>query len=461
VRIIARSARSGAEGALAIRRSRHRGLKLRLVPDEIISMGVQTKPIASARALIEDGGLRAVFQPIVDLRDGTRIGHEALARGPVGSELEMPEDLFAAAVAEGILERFDRACRSCAVTTALAAGFDEEHLLFLNVEPAGLDAGEILDVNGDGDFARVSIVVELTERALAARPSEVLAAVRWLRERNCRIALDDVGIDPRSLGLMPFVAPDVIKLDRRLTQGLLPASSVARVIHAVRAEAERSGALILAEGIENEGHWQRAVAMGAKLGQGWHFGRPGELAAVGDPDRYEDERMAVQVSLPRRSPDEDHSETPFERIARPDGTLIGNKRLLLALSRQLEEEAFALQRESVVLATFQDASFFTSKVRERYQRLAAEVALVGALGVGIPDRPGSGVRGASLEPDDRLGGEWDVVVVGPHFAGAFVARDLGDGGPDFERRFEYFVTYDRAQVIEAARPLLRHLVRIH
>ena len=29
--------------------------------------------------------------------------------------------------------------------------------------------------------------VELTERALTARPKEVLGAVRWLRRRGCRI----------------------------------------------------------------------------------------------------------------------------------------------------------------------------------------------------------------------------------------------------------------------------------
>ena len=348
----------------------------------------------------------------------------------------MPGKLFPAAVQEGILQRFDRACRSCAVSTALAAGLDDEHLLFLNAEPAGIDTGEILDRSAESDFERVSIVVELTERALASRPSEVLAAVRWLRERNCRIALDDVGIDPRSLGLMPFVAPDVIKLDRRLTQGLLPQAAFARVIHAVRAEAERSGAVILAEGIENEEHWQRAVAMGAKLGQGWHFGHPGDLTIPAD---HGNDGMAIPASLPRRSPDDDHSETPFERIARPDEILSGDKRLLLALSRQLEEEALTLQGESVVLSTFQDARFFTPKVRRRYENLADRAALVGALGIGIPDHPGAGVRGASLDRGDRLGGEWDVVVIGPHFSGAFVARDLGYSGPDFERRFEYFM----------------------
>ena len=98
-------------------------------------------------------------------------------------------------------------------------------------------------------------------------------------------------------------------------------------------------------------------------------------------------------------------------------------------------------------------------MRRRYERIAARAALVGVLGVGIPSRPGDGIRGAGLRPEDPLQGEWDVVVVGSHFAGAFVARDLGDTGPDSERRFEYFMTYDRERVTAAAGALLRHLVR--
>ena len=78
----------------------------------------------------------------------------------------------------------------------------------------------------------------------------------------------------------------------------------------------------------------------------------------------------------------------------------------------------------------------------------------------MPDAARAGASGApSLVADDPLQGEWDVVVVGPHFAGAFVARDLGDDGADVERRFEYFMTYDRERVTDAARALLRRLIR--
>jgi EAL domain-containing protein (putative c-di-GMP-specific phosphodiesterase class I) len=422
-------------------------------------MATYTSRSDTAAGVMHGGGLRMLYQPIVELAEQDVIGYEALARGPVGSPLELPAELFGAAHREGILADFDRACREHALAEAPERGLGADDLLFLNVEPAGLEKEGILDRFREDELGRVSVVVELTERALASRPSEVLAAVRWLRERGCRIALDDVGVDRRSLGLMPFVSPDVIKIDLSLTQNRLPEALGARVINAVRAECERSGAVILAEGIETEAHLRRALAMGAKLGQGWLFGRPAPLDS-GEIRKAGRRTAGRRALVPRRGADEHDERTPFERIADPSSVLIGDKRLLLSLSRQLEQEAFAVQDEAVVLATFQDARFFGDGMRRRYERIAAKAALVGAIGVGMPPRPGKGVKGADLHANDRLQGEWDVVVVGPHFAGAFVARDLGDeGGDDDERRFEYFMTYDRERVTTAAQALLRHLIR--
>ena len=83
---------------------------------------------------------------------------------------------------------------------------------------------------------------------------------------------------------------------------------------------------------------------------------------------------------------------------------------------------------------------------------------MGALGFGLGEEPAAGVRGAGLRDDEALFGEWDVAVIGPHFAGAFVARDLGDTGADGDRRFDFFVTYERELVVRAARALMARIV---
>ncbi len=402
--------------------------------------------------LLGSGGLRAVYQPIVDLETGRVAGYEALARGPVGSRLEAPSDLFAAARVEGLEGELDRACREVALDGAVAAGMSSAGLLFLNAEPGGLDESGALGRLGEGGSERVSVVVELTERALATRPAEVLAAVRWLRERGCRVALDDVGVDPRSLALMPFVAPDVVKLDIALIQDRLDPIATARVLSAVGAEAERSGAALVAEGIETQEHLERARAVGASMGQGWLFGRPGEIERAVSP--------AGRLRLPRRYPAVAALGTPFGRIADARAMRVGDEKLLQAMSHQLEGEALVQRGEAVVLANFQDARYFTGATRRRYERLSESAALVGATGAGISTRPGGAVRGASLDSEDPLRSEWDVVVVTPHFAAAFVAREL-QGERSGRRVFEYFATHDRALAIEAARPLLRRIVRTH
>ena len=80
-----------------------------------------------------------------------------------------------------------------------------------------------------------------------------------------------------------------------------------------------------------------------------------------------------------------------------------------------------------------------------------------ALGVGMHREPAPGVRGVRLSADEALRGEWNVTVLGPHFGAAFVAPDLGDGGPDHERRFDFAMTHDRELVTEVAQSMMRRL----
>ena len=114
----------------------------------------------------------------------------------------------------------------------------------------------------------------------------------------------------------------------------------------------------------------------------------------------------------------------------------------------------------MLLAAFEDAAHFTSGTARRYEALAGRCAFVAALGAGMGSTPITGVRGADLAADDALAGEWVVVVVGPHFGGALIAKDLGDTGPDRERRFDAAITYDRDLVLDAARSLFDRITPI-
>jgi DICT domain-containing protein len=194
---------------------------------------------------------------------------------------------------------------------------------------------------------------------------------------------------------------------------------------------------------------ERARALGATLGQGYALGRP-------DPDVGRVDRGVTPVPLahgPARTP----ALTPFEAIAGRRTLRRGTKSLLLAISTELERQAAGLGQTGVLLASFQAARHFSGRTAARYSALAGELAFVGALGEGMGTAPAPDVRGADLGPGDPLCQEWDIAVVSPHFAAAFVARDLGDRGPESERRFDFALTHERRLALSAARLLMRHI----
>jgi EAL domain-containing protein (putative c-di-GMP-specific phosphodiesterase class I) len=417
-------------------------------------IGQRVRTAASAdigvNEIIDRTLLRSVFQPLVELSTTQVVGFEGLTRGPAGSPLESPLALLDAARSAGRLADLDWACRTSAVTGALEADLDPALTLFVNLEPEtlGTPCPPQLQPAWDQAARRLRIVTEFTERALARDPSALLRAVTASRSNGFAVALDDVGAEPASLALLPFVQPDVVKLDLRLVQDRTT-GEIAAIANAVRAYAEESGAVLLAEGIETVEHAQVALVLGATYGQGWLYGRPAALpAGTPAPDR----------PFPMlRPPDMERIRTPFEIVSAQRLASRSTKSLLLPMSRHLEEQALSGGGSHVILGCFQEAAHFTPFTKERYTELAAATALTAALGVHFPDVPAPGVRGVRFKAADALRNEWDVIVVGPHFAAALVALDCGDSGDDRQRRFDYVITHDRALVLAAARSLMHRL----
>jgi hypothetical protein len=289
-------------------------------------------------------------------------------------------------------------------------------------------------------------VVEISERAVLHRPADLLHTVDRIRDAGWGLAIDDVGINPESLALLPILDPDVVKLDLSVIQDR-PSRHTGSVLRAVLAQAERSGAAIVAEGIETPEHREIALGLGASLGQGWLFGRPGPLPFESGVEPTGPLAIRPVPSIARAAAPYDlvHERIPM-RTARKD--------LLLAISRDLEDQANRLNAAPVVLAAFQHVRHLTPGTVARYRELARRCAFVATFAVGLDPEPIPGVRGAALPPGDALCDEWTVVVLSGHFAGALVARDLGDTGPDGQRRFRYGITHDRHLVTETAAALL-------
>lgn len=411
--------------------------------------------VAALDEVIRERSVVSLYQPIFDIsspdvpRDRKPIvAFEALARGPKGSPVEFPDKLFGTARAVGRLAELDWVCRAAAVRGAMEAGLAAPFTLFCNMEPEAIDSAPPFDLRDIWERAKqeVRVMTEITERAMTLRPAELLATAGGIRDAGWGIALDDVGAEPASLALMPFLDPDVVKLDLRLIQDT-PTEDLAEVINAVNAEAERSNLTILSEGIETEAHERTSLAFGATLGQGWLYGEPRPL-----PNPLPEATKQVQLlgrKLGARQ----------ARVSRIVGTIQsirrGTKPILHSMSKHLETQARSLGETAVVLALFEDAQFLAGATRARYEELARATAFVGAIGAGMSLEPAPGVRGANIDANDELYNQWGIAVIAPHFAAAFVARPFGDRNvPDEQRQYDFALTYNREYVVETARNMM-------
>jgi EAL domain-containing protein (putative c-di-GMP-specific phosphodiesterase class I) len=395
--------------------------------------------------VLDRGALRSVFQPIVDLETGRLFGFEALTRGPEGSGLGMPDRLFAAARAEGRVADLDAACQVAAVASAERHGIRSPLTLFVNAEPGGSGFGALPRLGRD-----VRGIIELTERTLTSRLADLLPAVQAAREQGWGIALDDVGADTRSLALMPLLRPDVIKLDLRLVQDQ-PTPEIAAIAGAVGAQAERTGAAVLAEGIESEEQAQYARALGATLGQGFLFGHPApEPAAI----------QASDIPLPIHTVSLPYTwRTPFELASAHRTVRRGTIGLLAAISRELERQAASGRRTSVLISSFPGVDQWMSQMNDVYRELADELAFAAVLGVGIAPEPSPGLRGVNIYEDDPISGTWNVIVISAHFASMLAAKARPRAG-SAEQEFDFIFTYDRDAIVECAQALMLRVARL-
>jgi EAL domain-containing protein (putative c-di-GMP-specific phosphodiesterase class I) len=393
-------------------------------------------------------GLSSVFQPIVSLPDEVVIGYEALSRwaGSAGSD---PVSVFARARANGRLEALDQLCIDTAIDTAAGHVIGAGAMLSINCEASTVYHGRSADEVKDRAGNDLAVMFEFTERGLLAHPRALMRKVVYLRERGFLISLDDVGAHPDSMALLDVIRPDVVKLDLRLIQAQ-PRYAQARTLAAVLAHEERTGAIILAEGIETDEHLEQALALGASLGQGYRFGRPEPFmrAAPGASSSWVAPRERCNVD----------AGSPFDLVASRTPVRTARKATLTAFSRQIETTVKHGTETPLVFTALQDVQNYEGVTARRYRQLAGTCPLVAVFGREMPVDLGHGVRGVTLAPEDPLCREWTVVALGAHTSVALIARErLVDGEyatSDGDRRFDFVMTHDRSLVTRAARNLL-------
>ena len=219
-----------------------------------------------------------VFQPVFDLGSGQLSSVEALTRFHA-HPYRPPDECFREAHDVGLGVELE----VTAIETALASlsRIPAGAALAVNAGPETITSTALRDLLHSAVDPR-RIVVELTEHVQVDDYEGLGLTLMQLRRSGIRLAIDDTGAGFASLAHILRLAPDFIKLDRALVTGI-DVDPVRRALAAALvAFAADTGAVIIAEGIENAAEFQALHDLGIRRGQGFHLGRPGPLEAIPD-----------------------------------------------------------------------------------------------------------------------------------------------------------------------------------
>jgi EAL domain-containing protein (putative c-di-GMP-specific phosphodiesterase class I)/CheY-like chemotaxis protein len=224
------------------------------------------------RSVLDKERMNVVVQPIVELASGRTVGFEALARF-TEEPIRSPADWFADAELVGLSTELELAAVRLALRTIDRLPADA--YLSVNVSPTTAMSDRLVPMLLGVAPARTFL--EITEHAPIADYDGLVAALRPLRERGVRLAIDDAGSGFASLRHILSLSPDVIKLDISLTQGIDSDRSRRALARGLISFGDEVGTHILGEGVETANEMNTLRELGVPFAQGYYFGRPGPV----------------------------------------------------------------------------------------------------------------------------------------------------------------------------------------
>jgi EAL domain-containing protein (putative c-di-GMP-specific phosphodiesterase class I) len=229
---------------------------------------------------LSQGQLTPVFQPLVDLADGSVYGREALIRGRMGKVELRGQELFDAAVVHDALFSFDARARAAVLEAGIPRLPDGE-LLFIKVEPrAVLDVESSLRAvwpqvqRAGGSPERIGIELVGAERFDDVQLLQALVAHH--RDQGAKISLDDLSVGTEALSILEALKPDIAKLSLRLCKGIEASPARRHLVGALVEVAHELGVRVVAVGIERDFELEHIQELGFDLGQGFYLGQPNE-----------------------------------------------------------------------------------------------------------------------------------------------------------------------------------------
>jgi diguanylate cyclase (GGDEF)-like protein/PAS domain S-box-containing protein len=247
----------------------------------------QMNQVASRRLALENDLRRAVhkgellvhYQPIVELRSGKVVAHEALVRWqhpvrgvvPPAEFLQLAEDTgLVVNIGEWVLRE---ACR-----WATFIGAERGVQVAVNLSARQFHDPKLIElvrrVLADSGLPANLLALEITESTAMQQTDVAASTLQKLKELGVSLAIDDFGTGYSSLASLRRYPVDRLKIDRSFIGGLPADESAKALASGIIGLAHALGLQVIAEGVENEAQRALLAALGCDLAQGYLTGKP-------------------------------------------------------------------------------------------------------------------------------------------------------------------------------------------
>ncbi len=234
------------------------------------------------RGAIRDQRLTVYYQPIVDSRTGAVIYFEALSRWrhPTRGYIS-PSTFIPVAEESGLIIELGRAvlveaCRQSTLWPVDGAG--RRPSISVNASRIQLAHPEFLDhvteALATAGLESSSLIVEVTESALASESRHIIATLDALRTLGVRVAIDDFGTGYSSFAALADLPIDILKIDKRFVDNVAHDEQGRGIVNAIMQLARTLHLEATAEGVELSEQRDALADLGCTHIQGYLYSRP-------------------------------------------------------------------------------------------------------------------------------------------------------------------------------------------
>ncbi len=244
------------------------------------------------RRAVEREELTLNYQPIIELQTGRITGMEALARWTHPTRgMISPMEFIPVAEETGLIIPLGRWVLETACEQARAwqnQYFGEEPFtITVNLSGRQFQQANLIETIKTAlkksGLPPACLVLEITESMMLQNTEATILKLHEIKDLGVRLAIDDFGTGYSALSYLERFPVDILKIDKsfvdKISSGGREGAAVARAIITMSDTLRMK---TVAEGIEEIEQKEVLQGLGCEFGQGFHFARPLDTAAMNE-----------------------------------------------------------------------------------------------------------------------------------------------------------------------------------